>query len=195
METAIGIARPGGAVGRVGVPQHTEIPGSLPAFFGSITIGGGPAPVRAYIDEHQRGPCRPPRERALLPAGPDFARKNGRHEHHAVIQRDRADCDPGRQRDDAGLPVAAAAQRLPGTDKISDLPRRRSTAGAPEGVDPDVGDITYYAPWGNLAIFYRDLGHSRGLIDLGRIDSGVEALAGSSGDFTVTITRSDEPAG
>ena len=51
METAIAIARPGGAVGRVGVPQHTEIPGSLPAFFGNITIGGGPAPVRAYLDE------------------------------------------------------------------------------------------------------------------------------------------------
>ena len=51
IETAIGIARPGGAVGRVGVPQHTEIPGSLPAFFGNITVGGGPAPVRAYIEE------------------------------------------------------------------------------------------------------------------------------------------------
>ena len=51
METAIGIARPGGAVGRVGVPQHTAIPGSLPAFFGNITVGGGPAPVRAYLDE------------------------------------------------------------------------------------------------------------------------------------------------
>jgi len=51
METAASIARPGGAVGRVGVPQHTEIPGSLPAFFGNITIGGGPAPVRAYFDE------------------------------------------------------------------------------------------------------------------------------------------------
>jgi threonine dehydrogenase-like Zn-dependent dehydrogenase len=51
METAIGIARPGGAVGRVGVPQHTAIPGSEPAFFGNITIGGGPAPARAYLDE------------------------------------------------------------------------------------------------------------------------------------------------
>jgi threonine dehydrogenase-like Zn-dependent dehydrogenase len=51
METAIRIARPGGAVGRVGVPQHTEIPGSEPAFFGNITIGGGPAPARAYIEE------------------------------------------------------------------------------------------------------------------------------------------------
>jgi threonine dehydrogenase-like Zn-dependent dehydrogenase len=51
METAIGITRPGGAIGRVGVPQHTELPGSLPAFFGNITVGGGPAPVRAYLDE------------------------------------------------------------------------------------------------------------------------------------------------
>src|SRR5438094_3419573 len=51
METAIGIARPGGAVGRVGVPQHTAIPGSLPAFYNNVTISGGPAPVRAYIEE------------------------------------------------------------------------------------------------------------------------------------------------
>jgi threonine dehydrogenase-like Zn-dependent dehydrogenase len=51
METAIGIARAGGAVGRVGVPQHTEIPDALPAFYGNITIGGGPAPVRAYLDD------------------------------------------------------------------------------------------------------------------------------------------------
>src|SRR5829696_1694512 len=51
MATAIGIARPGGAVGRVGVPQDETIPASLPAFFGNVTIGGGPAPVRAYIEE------------------------------------------------------------------------------------------------------------------------------------------------
>jgi threonine dehydrogenase-like Zn-dependent dehydrogenase len=51
VETAIGIARPGGAVGRVGVPQHQEIPGGEAAFFGNVTVGGGPAPARAYIDE------------------------------------------------------------------------------------------------------------------------------------------------
>src|ERR671912_1826939 len=51
METAIGIARPGGAVGRVGVPQDETIPASLPAFFGNVTVGGGPAPVRVYIEE------------------------------------------------------------------------------------------------------------------------------------------------
>lgn len=51
METAIQIARPGGSVGRVGVPQDAAIPASGPAFMKNITIGGGPAPVRAYIDE------------------------------------------------------------------------------------------------------------------------------------------------
>src|SRR5438128_8344239 len=51
VETAIEIARPGGAVGRVGVPQHEAIPSARPYFYGNITISGGPAPVRAYIDE------------------------------------------------------------------------------------------------------------------------------------------------
>src|SRR5206468_3569198 len=51
MNTAISIARPGGAVGRVGVPQEQTIPGSEPAFYNNVTVGGGPAPVRAYIEE------------------------------------------------------------------------------------------------------------------------------------------------
>jgi threonine dehydrogenase-like Zn-dependent dehydrogenase/quercetin dioxygenase-like cupin family protein len=51
METAIEIARPGGAVGRVGVPQHEAMPAAQTSFFKNVTIGGGPAPVRAYIDE------------------------------------------------------------------------------------------------------------------------------------------------
>ena len=40
-----------------------------------------------------------------------------------------------------------------------------------------MGDITYYAPWGNLAIFYKDAGYARGLVKLGRLDSGIEALS------------------
>jgi threonine dehydrogenase-like Zn-dependent dehydrogenase len=49
--TALNIARPGGAVGRVGVPQEGELPEALPTCFKNITIAGGPAPVRAYIEE------------------------------------------------------------------------------------------------------------------------------------------------
>ncbi len=49
MRTAVSITRPGGAVGRVGVPQETTIQNAQPTFYGNITIAGGPAPVRAYM--------------------------------------------------------------------------------------------------------------------------------------------------
>ena len=51
MQTAIEIARPGGAVGRVGVPQDEAMPASQAAFYGNVTVSGGPAPARAYIPE------------------------------------------------------------------------------------------------------------------------------------------------
>ncbi len=49
--TALGIVRSGGAVGRVGVPQEEAIPAAQSTFFGNVTISGGPAPARAYIEE------------------------------------------------------------------------------------------------------------------------------------------------
>ncbi|HEX7626809.1 MAG TPA: zinc-dependent alcohol dehydrogenase family protein [Gaiellaceae bacterium] len=51
METALGVVRPGGAVGRVGVPQHEQIPTTRQTFYDNVTISGGPAPARAYIEE------------------------------------------------------------------------------------------------------------------------------------------------
>jgi threonine dehydrogenase-like Zn-dependent dehydrogenase len=50
-ETSVAIARPGGAVGRVGVPHYPAIPLAQPMFYKNVRIGGGPAPVRAYIGE------------------------------------------------------------------------------------------------------------------------------------------------
>jgi threonine dehydrogenase-like Zn-dependent dehydrogenase len=49
--TAVGIVRPGGAVGRVGVPQDESFPAWIPTFLDNVTIAGGPAPARAYIEE------------------------------------------------------------------------------------------------------------------------------------------------
>jgi threonine dehydrogenase-like Zn-dependent dehydrogenase len=48
--TALEIARPGGAIGRVGIPEHDTTPTSI-AFWKNTSTAGGPAPVRAYIDE------------------------------------------------------------------------------------------------------------------------------------------------
>jgi threonine dehydrogenase-like Zn-dependent dehydrogenase len=48
--TALEIARPGGAVGRVGIPQDDATPTGV-AFWKNVSVGGGPAPARAYIEE------------------------------------------------------------------------------------------------------------------------------------------------
>jgi hypothetical protein len=85
------------------------------------------------------------------------------------------------------LPLTLTLKDHAGTEKVSDLPRRLSTKGSPPGADPSVGDIAYYAPWGNLAIYYRDFEYSPGLIKLGRIDSGIEKLATARGEVTARV--------
>lgn len=88
------------------------------------------------------------------------------------------------------LPLTLNLKDYASTEKVSDLPKKLSTEGAPPGYDPSVGDITYYAPWGNLAIFYRDFGYAKGLIKLGTISSGVDAL-NRSGSLEATIEKAE----
>jgi len=86
------------------------------------------------------------------------------------------------------LPMTLTLEDYAATEKISYLPRKLSTAGAPTGSRPSVGDIAYYAPWGNLAIFYKDAAYARGLVPLGRLESGIEALR-QRGPLKATIER------
>ncbi|HUR96967.1 MAG TPA: zinc-dependent alcohol dehydrogenase family protein [Pyrinomonadaceae bacterium] len=51
MATSMRIVRPGGAVGRVGVPHYGSVPETAATFYHNVTVSGGPAPVRAYIEE------------------------------------------------------------------------------------------------------------------------------------------------
>ncbi|RAH96774.1 hypothetical protein DLJ53_31420 [Acuticoccus sediminis] len=88
------------------------------------------------------------------------------------------------------LPLDLTLKDYHGIEKVSPLPAKLSTRGTPDGIDPDVGDITLYAPWGNLAIFYRDFGYSRGLVRLGRITSGLERLQRQD-SFSARIERAD----
>jgi len=51
LEMALGVARDGGVVSRVGAPQYDEAPLGFGVFFRNLTVTGGVAPARAYIDE------------------------------------------------------------------------------------------------------------------------------------------------
>ena len=88
----------------------------------------------------------------------------------------------------AMLPLTLRLEDYNSTEKISDLPRKLAHDDAPAGFDPSPGDITFYAPWGNLAVFYRDFRYSEGLVSLGRIEAGVEALS-RPGPITARIER------
>ena len=74
------------------------------------------------------------------------------------------------------FPLELTLEDYASAEKIAYLPRKLDTAATPAGFDPSPGDITYYAPWGNLAIFYRDQPYARGLVSLGRIEPGIDAL-------------------
>ena len=88
------------------------------------------------------------------------------------------------------LPLKLKLEDYGDTEKIGYLPRKLSTEGAPPGSDPSVGDVSYYAPWGNLAIFRKDFRYSTGLINLGKIDSGLESLnAPGSVEVTIDLVR------
>ncbi|PRE45538.1 hypothetical protein C6P97_07820 [Burkholderia multivorans] len=86
------------------------------------------------------------------------------------------------------LPLTLTLEDYASTEKISDLPRRLSTAGAPSGIAPKVGDLTYYSPWGNLAVFHRDFRYSDGLVKLGTLDAGIEIMR-KPGTLKVTVSK------
>lgn len=90
------------------------------------------------------------------------------------------------------LPLTLTFEDFNNKEKISNLPRNLVAEGAPPAIDPVAGDFTYFAPWGNLAIFYKNHKSSNhSLKSLGRIDSGTSLLADMNGKFEVTIEKVD----
>ncbi|QNS02179.1 cyclophilin-like fold protein [Streptomyces xanthii] len=78
------------------------------------------------------------------------------------------------------LPLTLDLEDFHGTERIADPPRKLTTENAPEPQAPKTGDLTYYSPWGNLAIFYKDgPSASSDLLVLGHIDADADQLAGA----------------
>ncbi|MEV8521641.1 cyclophilin-like fold protein [Dyella marensis] len=86
----------------------------------------------------------------------------------------------------AFLPLKLELSDYGKVEKIADLPRSLDVAAEAAGYSPATGDVAFYAPWGNLAIFLHEFRYSDGLVRLGRIDAGLDVLA-APGALTVTI--------
>lgn len=85
------------------------------------------------------------------------------------------------------LPLELPFEDYNQTEKITSLPSKLSTENAPSGMIPKTGDFSYYAPWGNLALYYEGFSYSTGVIQLGTIVEGLDYLSKIEDGTIVTI--------
>jgi hypothetical protein len=92
------------------------------------------------------------------------------------------------------LPVRISMRDLLGREKPGRLPRQLDILGATREYRYEVGEIAYWAPGNEIAIFYADDGQSipqPGLVRLGTIDTGLDMITAAGDDFDLTIEPLD----
>lgn len=82
------------------------------------------------------------------------------------------------------LPLEIKVENFGGNEKIFYPPKKLSTADTP-GADAKDGSLSYYAPWGNVVMFYEDFGSAPGLYELGEAVSGTEHISSMSGTIRI----------
>ena len=88
----------------------------------------------------------------------------------------------------AQLPVTIDMADHGSVEKTGPLPSPLSLDGQPEGADPDVGDLGYYAPGNDLVLYYGDQSYFPGIVILGRLDGdAAERIAALDGSVTATV--------
>lgn len=86
----------------------------------------------------------------------------------------------------AMLPLDLTVDNYAQNEKIAYLPRKLTEEASGPFGNERPGDLCYFAPWGNLALFYAGYRWSSGLIRLGRFDTGFEPLL-TRGEFPLHI--------
>ncbi|WP_199241537.1 cyclophilin-like fold protein [Serinibacter arcticus] len=84
------------------------------------------------------------------------------------------------------LPLTLAFDDFNAVEKIARLETPLPMAGMPPGDDPEIADIGFYAPSGDLVLYYGDVGYYTGIARLGTFDD-VAAIEAMTGPFTVVV--------
>jgi hypothetical protein len=88
----------------------------------------------------------------------------------------------------AQLPLTIGMTDHGSVEKTGPLPAPLSLAGQPDGADPDVGDVGYYAPGNDLVFYYGDQSYYRGIVVIGRLDGdAARRIADMEGAITATV--------
>lgn len=90
------------------------------------------------------------------------------------------------------LPLRLRFSDQNAVEKLARLPRPLSMAGMPAGDDPEPGDVGFYAPTGDLVLYYRDVGYWPGIARLGRLsEHAVQVLSSQDEDFDAVVATGD----
>lgn len=88
----------------------------------------------------------------------------------------------------AQLPVTIDMVDHGAVEKTGTLPSPLSLDGQPEGANPDVGDVGYYAPGNDLVLYYGDQSYYPGMVILGRLNAeAAQKISGLDGSITTTV--------
>ena len=85
------------------------------------------------------------------------------------------------------LPLEVEFEDYNNTEKIASLPKKLKLENNPGEYEVKIGDFAYYAPWGNLSIFYKEFHSSNSLQKLGEFENGIEDLKNLKGKAVITF--------
>jgi hypothetical protein len=73
-------------------------------------------------------------------------------------------------------------------EKTGPLPSPLSLDGQPDGADPDVGDVGYYAPGNDLVLYYGNQSYYPGIVILGQLEGdAAQRISDLDGPVTTTV--------
>ena len=90
----------------------------------------------------------------------------------------------------AQLPLIITVENYSNNEKIFYPPKKLNTTDTPQA-DAQAGTLAYYAPWGDVVMFYGSFGSAAGLYELGHAISGSEYIQRMSG--TIQIEKGSAP--
>jgi hypothetical protein len=152
------------------------MPPLFAVFLAAAMVGAGCGDVQPEDQTATSTSTAPPRS-------PTASTSIDREDKSEKENRMRIQITIGKQRFGATLDESAAARdlvaQLPvtvdmvdhgGVEKTGPLPSPLSLDGQPDGADPDVGDLGYYAPGNDLVLYYGDQSYFPGIVVLGRLE-------------------------
>ena len=88
----------------------------------------------------------------------------------------------------AHLPLILEVENFSTNEKVFYPPEKLAVEDTPYA-DAQTGTLAYYAPWGDVVMFYQPFGRGSGLYELGVAVSGKEAIEKLAGTIEVTTVE------